>query len=141
MDVTAEYLGDFRYEVVARNHRAICDQPAENGGSDSGMSPPEFLLASLATCAAYYATQYLKARNLPQQLKVRVSAEKAQQPPRLSSFGIEMATAGLDQRHEAGLLRSVKACLIHNTLLGQPHIETVIHAAALSDSSSSTPWR
>jgi uncharacterized OsmC-like protein len=131
MDVTAEYLGDSRFEVVARNHRVICDQPPENGGSDSGMSPPEFLLTSLATCAAYYASQYLKTRNLPVQLKVRVSAEKAQQPPRLSSFRIELATSGLDERHEAGLLRSVQACLIHNTLLGQPHIHTVVNRAAL----------
>src|SRR6476659_10172959 len=75
MEVTAEYLNDSRFEVAAREHRVICDQPRENGGADSGMSPPEFLLASLATCAAYYAAQYLKVRNLSvQNLKVRVTA-------------------------------------------------------------------
>ena len=64
MEVTAEYLNDARFEVAARGHRVISDQPPENGGQDSGMSPPELLLASLATCAAYYGTQYLKARGL-----------------------------------------------------------------------------
>jgi uncharacterized OsmC-like protein len=55
----------------------ICDQPLENGGSDEGMTPPEFLLASLATCGAYYAAQYLKTRGLPAgSLRVRVTAEK-----------------------------------------------------------------
>jgi len=88
----------------------ICDQPTDNGGSDQGMSPPEFLLASLATCSAYYATQYLKTRGLPaDDLMVRVSAEKALQPSRLASFQIEVVAPGLDERHQAGILRAAKA--------------------------------
>jgi uncharacterized OsmC-like protein len=124
MEVLACYSGGTKFEAVARGHRVICDQPVENGGADEGMSPPEFLLASLATCAAYYAVQYLKARALPAgDLKVRVNAEKALQPARLESFQIEVDVPGLDDRHHAGILRAVKACLIHNTLLGSPRIE------------------
>ncbi|MGA1997001.1 MAG: OsmC family protein, partial [Bryobacteraceae bacterium] len=89
MEVSAQYLQDSKFEVAARGHRVICDQPVANGGSDAGMSPPEFLLASLATCAAYYAAQYLTARKLAaQDLKVRVTAEKAAHPARLASFQI-----------------------------------------------------
>ncbi|MGA2878139.1 MAG: OsmC family protein [Bryobacteraceae bacterium] len=130
MEVTAGFLGDLRFEVQARGHRVVCDQPADHGGSDTGMTPPEFLLASLATCAAYYAVQYLKVRRLPaEDLRVRVSAEKVQQPARLDRFRIEVMVPGLDQRHQEGILRAAKACLIHNTLLGQPHIEVVVHTA------------
>jgi uncharacterized OsmC-like protein len=133
MEVTAEFLGDSRFEVQARGHRVICDQPVDSGGSDTGMTPPEFLLASLATCAAYYAAQYLKVRQLPAgDLRVRVSAEKAQQPARLSSFRIEVTAPGLDERHQAGILRATKACLIHNTLLAQPSIEVVVNAAEVA---------
>ena len=133
MEVTALHLGESKFEVAARGHRLICDQPRDNGGGDRGMSPPEFLLASLATCAGYYATQYLKARSLPMEgLTVRVTAEKALQPARLASFRIEVTAAGLDKHHESGLLRAVKTCLIHNTLLGAPHIETAVNAEALA---------
>ena len=97
------------------------------------MSPPEFLLASLATCGGYYATQYLKARGLPaEDLSVQVIAQKAAQPARLASFAIEVTAFGLDERHQAGLLRAVKACLIHNTLLGAPSIDIVVNAPALA---------
>jgi putative redox protein len=133
MEVSAKYLLNSKFEVTARNHRVICDQPIDNGGSDEGMSPPEFLLASLATCAAYYATQYLNTRKLPtEDLQVRVSAEKAAQPARLASFHIEVTAPGLDERHQAGILRAVKACLIHNTLLGGPTIEVAVNAAELA---------
>ena len=127
MEVSANYLGDSKFEVVARSHRVICDQPLDNGGSDEGMSPPEFLLASLATCAAYYAAQYMKTRGLPAgALRVRVSAEKGTQPARFVSFHIEVEAPGLEGRHRDGVLRAVKACLIHNTLLGSPAIEVSV---------------
>ena len=133
MEVLAQYLGDSMFEVAARGHRVICDQPLDNGGSDEGMSPPEFLLASLATCAAYYASQYLKARKLrAEDLKVKVSAEKAAGPARLALFHIEVTAPGLDEHHQAGILRAVKACLIHNTLLGRPSIEVAVNAAELA---------
>jgi putative redox protein len=133
MEVFAEYLGGAKCEVTARGHRVICDQPLDNGGSDEGMSPPEFLLVSLATCAAYYAVQYLRARNLPtQDVKVRVDAEKAKQPARLGSFRIEVMAPGLDEHHQDGVLRAVKACLIHNTLLGMPRIEVLVDTGVLA---------
>src|SRR5579871_3527479 len=87
MEVNIQHLGNSKFEVLARGHRLICDQPRDNGGSDAGMAPPEFLLASLATCAGYYAAEYLKTRALPAgDLRVRVVAEKAQNPARLGSF-------------------------------------------------------
>jgi uncharacterized OsmC-like protein len=111
----------------------ICDQPLDNGGSDEGMSPSEFLLASLATCAAYYATQYLKTRKLPtEDLRVRVSAEKATHPARLAAFHIEVTAPGLTERHQDGILRAAKSCLIHNTLLGGPTIEVAVNAGDLA---------
>jgi putative redox protein len=133
MEALAQYLGGSKFEVIARGHRVICDQPLDNGGSDEGMSPPEFLLASLATCAAYYGTQYLKARKLPvEDPQVRVSAEKATQPARLASFQIDVTAPGLDERHQAGILRAVRACLVHNTLLGAPSIEVSVNTAVLA---------
>ena len=40
------------------------------------MTPPEFLLAALGTCAGYYAVQYMKARSLAcPDLEIKVSAE------------------------------------------------------------------
>jgi putative redox protein len=136
MEATARYLNNVKFEASARGHRLICDQPMDNGGSDEGMTPPEFLLAALATCAGYYAAQYLNARKLPTGgLEVRVNAEKAQAPARLASFHIEVSTPGLKEhreaeRHQAGVLRAVKSCLIHNTLLGNPSIEVSLREAS-----------
>jgi uncharacterized OsmC-like protein len=124
MEVSATYQGGVKFEVLARGHRVLCDQPHSNAGNDEGMSPPEFLLASLATCAGYYAVQYLKTRGMaPADVSVKVSARKALQPARLAAFDIEVSVPHLGEGYEAGLLRAVKTCLIHNTLLNEPAIE------------------
>ena len=129
MEAEILHLGEAKFEAVARGHRVICDQPATNGGSDGGMTPPEFLLVSLGTCAGFYAAQYLKARALPADgLRVKVTAEKATQPARLDRFRIEVTAPELDPQHQAGILRAVKLCLIHNTLLHAPAIDVVLNA-------------
>lgn len=127
MEVITEYLGNTKFAVSARGHRLICDQPLDNKGEDAGMTPPELLLAALGSCAGFYAAEYLNTRDLPSKdLVVRVAAEKARQPARLGSFRIEVHAPGLDERHQEGVLRAVKACLIHNTLLAQPSIEVTV---------------
>ena len=93
------------------------------------MTPPEFMLVSLGTCAGFYAAEYLKVRSIAHQgLEVKVSAEKAKQPARLGQFRIEVIVSGLDPQHKEGVLRAVKACLIHNTLIHATAIDTVVTA-------------
>lgn len=136
METTVRYLDGVKFEVSARGHHVVCDQPVDNSGTDAGMSPPEFLLASLGTCAGYYALQYLRTRSLPAEgLSVNVAAEKALGPARLASFRIEIHVPGLaDERHKEGVLRAAKTCLIHNTLMAPPQIELVVNAeAAVTD--------
>ncbi|HXJ40079.1 MAG TPA: OsmC family protein [Bryobacteraceae bacterium] len=133
LNMRIQHKGGVLFEAETRGHRVLSDQPAGNGGTDQGMTPPELLLASLGTCAGYYAVEYLKARSLPAEgLNIQVSAEKATQPARLGSFLIDVSMPGLEQRHVEGLNRAVKACLIHNTLLHPPKIDTVVRSAALT---------
>lgn len=133
MEVTIQHRGNVRFEASTRGHRVICDQPADNGGLDSGMTPPEYLLVSLGTCAGFYAAQYLKVRSIAHgELEVKVSAEKAKLPARLGQFRIEVMVPGLEPQHEQGVLRAVNACLIHNTLLHAPSIETVVTSQVMA---------
>ena len=131
MEATVEYLDGVKFNIAVRGHRLLCDQPLENKGTDAGIAPPELMLASLGSCAAYYALEYLRARSLPAAgLSVHVHAEKLKQPARLGDFRIEVETPPLEPRHQEGVLRAVKSCLIHNTLLHPPAIEVLVTAPA-----------
>src|SRR5579864_5863125 len=122
MEVTVEHLGAVQFEIKARQHSISCDQPPENGGFDEGMTPPELLLASLGSCAGFYAAQYLRKHKLATQgTRVRVTADKEKNPARLDNLRIKVEVpAELGKEHEAGVEEAVHHCLIHNTLLIPP---------------------
>jgi uncharacterized OsmC-like protein len=125
MEVTVKHLSRARFSIQGRTHTILCDQPAENGGEDLGMTPPELLLASLGSCAAFYAAQYLMARNLAETgVEVSVTAEKLKQPARLGNFSVHVdCPVSLTEEQTEGLMRSVHHCLVHNTLLMPPEIK------------------
>jgi uncharacterized OsmC-like protein len=125
MQVQIRQIEGVRFEIDSRNPTIICDQPAENGSADSGTTPPELLLASLGSCAAFYAVQYLKTRNLADGgVEVSVKAEKLKQPARMGNFEIDVISPVplTDEQHQA-MMNSIRHCLIHNTLLSPPEIE------------------
>ncbi len=129
MEVLVEHLGAVQFEIKARQHTVICDQPLDSNGDDEGMTPPELLLASLGSCAAFYAVDYLKRNNILQDgVKTRVTADKVKGPFRLDNFKIELEIPGeVDENHLKGLEDAVHRCLIHNTLLHTPAIDVVIN--------------
>ena len=135
MEVKITHLDQVKFAIHSRSHSIISDQPSENGGTDSGMTPPEFLLASLGSCAAFYAVQYLRTRNLDDRgVEVSVTAEKLQQPARIGNFRIHVSCrVALTEEQEQGVMRSVHHCLVHNTLLNPPEIkiELAVGEAAL----------
>lgn len=125
MEVKITHLDHVKFSIQSRSNTILCDQPQENGGSDAGMTPPELLLASLGSCAAFYAVEYLKTRKLAESgVVVTVTAEKLLQPARLSNFRVHVeCPVDLTTAHREGLIRSVHHCLVHNTLLSPPAIE------------------
>ena len=133
MEVLVEHLGALQFQIKTREHTIESDQPLENGGFDEGMTPPELLLASLGSCAGFYAAQYLKKHNLAQEgTTVRVTAEKAKDPSRLDNFQIELEIpCALTQVQHAGIEDAVHHCLIHNTLLHPPRITLDVKSSVL----------
>jgi putative redox protein len=134
MEVIVEHLGAVQFEIKARQHTVISDQPAENKGDDEGMTPPELLLASLGSCAAFYAVDYLVRNKLAREgVRTRVTADKVKGPFRVDNFKVEVEVpGGLDDAHLKGIEEAVHRCLIHNTLLNPPKMEVVIQTPVLA---------
>jgi len=131
MKCWTRYLDGKKFESLVGRHEIVTDQPFSEGGTGAGPTPPELLLASLGACSGHYAAEYLRARSLPLTgLNVFVTAEKGGHPARLDGFRIEVEVPGLEEKHRQGVLRSVKACLIHNTLTSVPEIAVEVSGAS-----------
>lgn len=132
MQVKINYEGQLQFKAKARNHYIIGDQPEENGGEDKGMTPPEWLLASLGSCIGLYAVKYLQNRNIDSSgLSITVNADKSIRPvARLDNFQVDVSLpCSLETKHKLGLQQAIENCLIHNTLMHSPQITTHIITA------------
>ena len=62
MKATTTRSGTFRQTIKIRDHSLTVDEPADQGGEDTGPSPQELLAASLASCTAITMEMYAQRK-------------------------------------------------------------------------------
>jgi uncharacterized OsmC-like protein len=103
-------------EAFARFHRVTCDQPFDDGGGDTGMTPEELMLSAIGSSAMQHAAAYLRSRGLSVDgVEVRVSAEPT--VAGLGEIAIEVEAPGLTARKRDAVLRSIDASPLYLTLV------------------------
>jgi uncharacterized OsmC-like protein len=125
----------FAQEVVAGSHRFRTDEPAAVGGTDSGPTPYDLLLAALGSCTSMTVAMYARRKKWPlEQVTVRLRHSRVHaedcvacetQDARLTVIErvIQLdGTLGEDQR--ARLLAIADRCPVHLTLTSKIEIRT-----------------
>jgi uncharacterized OsmC-like protein len=122
MSVT--HLGGDQFEIAVRGHRIRVDQPETMGGEDSGPTPTELFVASLASCSAFYARRYLARHELPVEgLRVETSYVMGSSPSRVTSFDVRVhLPAGVPESRHPALLAMINHCTVHSTLTHEPDV-------------------
>lgn len=123
MEVRISHRGGVEFAAEARGKTVWSSATKGVGGADDALMPTELLLASLGTCAGYYAAQYLRKNNLPMDgLNVRVRADVLKEPSRLGNFRIFVTAPGAGEAHREALMAEVLHCTVHATLTHPPDI-------------------
>jgi putative redox protein len=118
------YLDRDRFAIGIRGHMVTVDQPLADGGEDTAPTPTELLVASLASCVAFYARRYLARHQLPTAgLSVTAVYTMGTRPARVTdvSVDIQVPNGVPTERHDA-LLAVASHCTVHNTLTDPPAV-------------------
>jgi uncharacterized OsmC-like protein len=124
-----------RTDIRVRGHQFIADEPLTAGGTDTGPSPYELLIASLAGCTSVTARMYADRKGWPLEgIEVRVWHQRTNEadpanpdsrPVQVDTFDVEVRFEGdLDSVQRARLLEISGRCPVKRTLLGQARINT-----------------
>lgn len=113
------------FQVSARQHRLHTDQPEDDGGEDSALTPTELFVASLASCVAFYARRYLARHKLPDAgLVVTADYTMARSPSRVAEVTLRLQLpAGVPEDRHAPLLAVASHCTVHNSLSSPPAVK------------------
>ena len=122
--VHVEHQEGDRFGIAVRGHTLTVDQPADAGGEDTAPTPTELLVASLASCVAFYARRYLARHGLPTHgLGVDASFEMGAHPARVSAVEVRLRLPdGVPESRRGPLLAVARHCTVHNTLEHAPDV-------------------
>lgn len=118
------HLGGDRFDINVRGHVIRTDQPASDGGEDTGPTPTELFIASLAGCVAFYARRYLDRHALPTEgLAVDADFHMGSHPARVGTIEVRLTIpAGVPAGRRDALLAVASHCTVHNSLITTPEI-------------------
>lgn len=129
--VHVEHQEGDRFGIAVRGHTLTVDQPADAGGEDTAPTPTELLVASLASCVAFYARRYLARHGLPTNgLGVDASFEMGAHPARVSAVDVRLHLPdGVPESRRGPLLAVARHCTVHNTLEHAPDVVIELEGA------------
>lgn len=98
------------------------DQMLEDGGRNSAPSPFKLFLASLGTCAGFYALRFCRERELATEgLGLTLEPERDAQTRRLSKITIHLTLPdGFPEKYRSAILRAIDQCTVKKALLDPP---------------------
>jgi len=127
------FPGGMKVEAKVGGFSVISDQPTSAGGEGKAPSPFEFFLASIASCAGFYALRFCQERNLGTDgLKVSLETERDASRKRIARIMIAIdLPEGFPERYREAIVRAVVQCPVKRHLEEPPAIDVIAREHAL----------
>jgi putative redox protein len=127
--------GGFAQEIIAGSHHFVSDEPASAGGTDSGPTPYDLLLAALGSCTSMTIAMYARRKQWALErvtIRLRHSRVHAEdcaacetREAKLTVIERDIELDGeLDEEQRARLLAIANRCPVHLTLTSRIDIRT-----------------
>jgi putative redox protein len=125
----------FAQVITAGRHQLTGDEPTDVGGTDTGPTPYDLLLAALGCCTSMTVAAYARRKRWPlEAVTVRLRHSKIHaadceacetKEGRLDHIEREVElTGGLTDDQRAQLLDIANRCPVHRTLISDIHIQS-----------------
>jgi uncharacterized OsmC-like protein len=125
----------FAQEIQVGSHRLSADEPIESGGTDTGLSPYDLLLAALGSCTSMTISLYARRKRWPlEEVTVCLShskiyaadcAECETREGKIDRIEREIQLAGaLTAEERSKLMEIADKCPVHRTLTSEINIRT-----------------
>jgi len=110
------------------------DQPVAYGGGGTGPAPFDLFLASIGTCAGFYALRFCQERDLSTEgLGLTMATELDPGTKRIGSIRLDLQLPeDFPDRYRTAILRSMDQCTVKRHIVDAPRFELAVAVPALA---------
>lgn len=122
------FPGGMAVDAHFKGHSIHTDQSEKNGGGDSGPAPFDLFLASIATCAGFYALRFCEKRGFPaEELAVTLEPVRDPENKRVATIRIQVhLPRGFPEKYHAAVLRAIDQCAVKRHIVDPPDFDVQI---------------
>ena len=130
--IEVTFPGGVAVDATVAGHTIHTDQPLAAGGTDSGPAPFDLFLASIATCAGFYALRFCQQRGIGTEgLGVTLWPRRGEK--RVETLEIELRLpAGFPEKYREAIVRAVDQCAVKKHIVEAPKFAIEVRQAALA---------
>lgn len=125
MEIDVRFPGGVAVEADFNGFTVRTDQPSDAGGEGSAPSPFSLYLASLGTCAGFYALRFCQERRLETAglgLRLQVERDEESRLPALIRMAIQLPP-GFPEKYRQAIIRATDQCAVKRSLQSPPRFE------------------
>lgn len=108
------------------------DQPVDQGGDNTAPAPFDYFIASIATCAGFYALAFCREREIPvDEIVLKMITEKGPESKMIDRIAITVdLPPSFPARYTFALEKAINLCSVKKHLDRPPKIEVLIRDKA-----------
>ena len=125
MEMEVVFKNDQQVAANFEGFSVLADLPQSEGGLGEAPWPFAMFLASIATCTAFYAQGFCRARDLDQNgMKLLMRTVSDSEGKRLERGEMELKLPpGFPEKYEKAIVRVANQCAVKKAIMNPPEIE------------------
>ena len=132
-NIRVRHVDRDRFLLEIRDHVVLVDQPVYAGGEDTGPTPTELFIGSIAACTAYFAERFLVRHGITRDdLTVSVGYEMSEGGPhRVVAVDLDIdLPPSFPEERRAALMAVLERCTVKNSLHDVPEVALSLRTTA-----------
>ena len=126
------FPGGVKVDASFRDHRVATDQPEKGGGDNTAPAPFDMFLASIGTCAGFYALKFCQQRGIDTaELGLTLETTRDPETKKLTRIELHLTLPpDFPAKYERAIIRAIDQCAVKQAIADPPEIATLIAVPA-----------